>query len=278
MKSTLKIACFALVTACQCAQAAPDDVVRIVNRLRAPGGACASKAPPLIAQNTLDATAAQLARGASLDSALKSADYRATLVQVITITGEGLRPRLETLLATRYCPQIGNQSLTEVGVYERANKIWLVLAAPFAPKVEMTRQQMAQRMLALVNEARARPRKCGDKRLAAAQPVQWNTLLERAASLHATDMATNNYFSHAGRDGSTFAQRITRAAYRYQMAGENIAAGQMSPEQVVAGWIKSPAHCVNLMNGGYTEMGVAAAADAQSAMGVYWVQLFGRPK
>jgi len=46
----------------------------------------------------------------------------------------------------------------------------------------------------------------------------------------------------------------------------------------VAGWIKSPPHCANLMNGAFTEMGVAYAVNAKSEMGVYWAQEFGTPR
>ena len=41
---------------------------------------------------------------------------------------------------------------------------------------------------------------------------------------------------------------------------------------------KSPPHCANLMNPVFTEMGVAYAVDAKSAMGVYWTQSFGTPR
>ena len=95
--------------------------------------------------------------------------------------------------------------------------------------------------------------------------------------LHAADMARYNYFSHSGRDGSDPAQRVERAGYRYRSTGENIAAGQLNPEDAVAGWIKSPPHCANLMNPAFTEMGVAFAVDPSSEMGVYWTQAFGRP-
>jgi uncharacterized protein YkwD len=278
MKTILKIALFALVAASQCVQARSDDVVRIVNRLRAPGGACAAAAPLVVAHGALNATAARLARGDSLDGALKSEGYRMSEVYVITLTGEGLHAQLESLLAGRYCSQIGIPRLSEVGVHEDQNQIWIVLAAPFAPKVDMTRQQITERMLTLVNQARANTRRCGNQTFGAARPLKWNETLENAASLHATDMAVNNYFSHTGRDGSTSAQRVTRAGYRYQMIGENIAVGQLSPEQAIAGWLKSPAHCANLMNGMYTEMGVALAISATSTMGVYWVQLLGIPK
>jgi len=61
------------------------------------------------------------------------------------------------------------------------------------------------------------------------------------------------------------------------MTGENIAAGQISPEQAVISWLKSPTHCANLMNSRFTEMGLATAVNPTSTMGVYWVQLFGLP-
>jgi uncharacterized protein YkwD len=91
-------------------------------------------------------------------------------------------------------------------------------------------------------------------------------------------MARNNYFSHSSRDGTTPAQRVERAGYRYRTTGENIAAGQTQPEAAVAGWIKSPGHCANLMNPAFTEMGTAYAVNAKSAMGVYWTQAFGAPR
>lgn len=91
-------------------------------------------------------------------------------------------------------------------------------------------------------------------------------------------MARYNYFGHSGRDGSAPAQRVERAGYRHRAIAENISAGQMQPEDAVAGWIKSPTHCANLMNPVYTEMGVAFAVNARSEMGVYWTQAFGTPR
>ena len=116
---------------------------------------------------------------------------------------------------------------------------------------------------------------CGTRKLDAARPLRWNEKLGAAAHAHAEDMARNNYFSHESRDGSTPAQRVTRLGYRYRIIGENIAAGQMDPEAPVAGWIKSPPHCANLMNGAFTDMGVAFAVQPKSEMGVYWAQEFG---
>jgi hypothetical protein len=46
----------------------------------------------------------------------------------------------------------------------------------------------------------------------------------------------------------------------------------------VAGWIKSPGHCANLMNPAFTEMGAAFAVNNRSEFGVYSAQAFGTPR
>ena len=142
----------------------------------------------------------------------------------------------------------------------------------------MSEQAAGQRVLDLVNQARATPRYCGDRAFKAARPLRWNALLAKSSRRHAEDMAEHNYFSHSGRDGSNPAERVKRAGYGYRATGENIAAGQDNPEDAVAAWIKSPGHCANLMNPMFTEMGVAFAVDRKSKMGVYWTQAFGTPR
>lgn len=173
------------------------------------------------------------------------------------------------------CPKVQDESMTEIGIYQDARQVWIVLAEPFAPSVRMSAQAASQRVLDLVNQARARPRNCGDKVFDAARPLRWNDLLAEASREHAEDMARNNYFSHNARDGSGPAQRVERAGYKWRITAENIAAGQSKPEDAVAGWIKSPGHCANLMNPAFTEMGVAFAVDRRSELGVYWSQAFG---
>ena len=86
-------------------------------------------------------------------------------------------------------------------------------------------------------------------------------------------MATKNYFSHTSLDGRTVAQRITATGYAWRAIGENIAAGQTTPEQVVAGWLQSEGHCRNIMNPAYQELGVGYAQDG--SYGTTWVQDFG---
>ncbi len=90
-------------------------------------------------------------------------------------------------------------------------------------------------------------------------------------------MARHSNMAHTGSDGSTPADRATRAGYRWRSVGENIAAGQTTPEAAVESWLKSPPHCANLMAPQFTEMGVAYSVDTASKAGIYWAQLLGTP-
>src|SRR5450759_5698912 len=78
-------------------------------------------------------------------------------------------------------------------------------------RVGVSEQAAGQRVLDLVNQARATRRYCGNRAFDAARPVRWNDTLAEASRLHAEDMARYNYFSHSGRDGSDPAQRVERA-------------------------------------------------------------------
>ena len=264
-----------------CFDAAASDLYAVINRLRAGEGNCAvaEQLPPLKPQAALERVARDLSRGDKLQQSLKAVGYRATRSSALSISGDGVGARAAGMLAKQsYCQQLQDAAMTEVGIYLDARQVWIVMAAPFAPSVGMSEQAAGQRVLDLVNQARATPRYCGNTAFNAARPLRWNDSLAEASRLHAEDMARYNYFSHSGRDGSNPAQRVERAGYRYRATGENIAAGwQMKPEDAVAGWIKSPGHCANLMNPAFTEMGVAFAVDPRSEMGVYWTQTFGTP-
>jgi uncharacterized protein YkwD len=264
-----------------CFDAAAVDLYTAINRLRAGEGNCAvaEKLPPLKPQAVLERVAGDLARGDKLEQSLKAAGYRATRSNALWFSGDGVGAQVAGMLAKQsYCRQLQDAAMTEVGIYLDARQVWIVMAAPFAPLVGVSEQSAGQRVLDLVNQARATRRYCGNRAFNAAQPVRWNDSLAEASRLHSEDMARYNYFSHSGRDGSDPAQRVERAGYRYRTTGENIAGGQLKPEDAVAGWIKSPEHCANLMNPAFTEMGAAFAVDPRSEMGVYWTQAFGTPR
>ncbi len=264
-----------------CLDAAASDLYTTINRLRAGGGSCAAaeQLPALKPQAALERVARDLARGDKLEQSLKAAGYRATRSNALWFQGDGVGTQVAAMLAKpSYCRQLQDAAVTEVGIYLDARQIWIVMAAPFAPLAGVSEQAAGKRVLDLINQARATRRHCGNRAYNAARPVRWNNTLAESSRLHSEDMAHYNYFSHIGRDGSAPEQRVERGGYRYRTTGENIAAGQMEPEDAVAAWIKSPAHCANLMNPAFIEMGAAFAVDRRSEMGVYWTLAFGTPR
>lgn len=155
-----------------------------------------------------------------------------------------------------------------------------LLAAPASADTAVGRVAPAtigERILALVNEARAQGRRCGRTRYAPSAPLSPSPLLERAAQRHAVDMARNRYFEHTAQDGSEPKDRVARAGYRPALTGENIAYGPTTAEEVVAGWLASPGHCENIMEPRLEEMGIAWAVDRRNGA-IYWVQVLASPR
>ena len=132
-------------------------------------------------------------------------------------------------------------------------------------------------VLQRVNAFRASGAVCGGVAYPAAGALSWNTTLLQAARGHATDMATNNYFSHTGQDGRTPDQRVLAAGYSYAHMGENIAAGQASVESAMASWIGSASHCQNMMTPDFKDIAVACVRNEASSYRIYWVMEMGRP-
>ncbi len=230
---------------------------------------------PLRHEPRLDRVAEAQSSGIQLKAAMKDAGYRA--VQASVLEASGSDAAILGNLAQGGCKDVTNPLYRDVGIAERDGKAWIVLAAPLVPPATGDAPSVSRRVLELVNEARSKSRKCGWKRFEAAPALTQSDALQVAASVHASDMAAHSTLSHAGGDGSTPAERATRAGYRWRFVGENIASGQSTPEQVVAEWLDSPHHCANLMSVDFTDMGVAWAADPKSKGGIYWAQVFGSP-
>ena len=100
----------------------------------------------------------------------------------LSISGDGAGAQAEAMLAKQsYCEPLQDAAMKEVGIDRDARQVWVVMAAPFAPSVELSEQAAGQRVLELVNQARATPRYCGDRAFNAARPVRWNDALAEAA-------------------------------------------------------------------------------------------------
>lgn len=134
---------------------------------------------------------------------------------------------------------------------------------------------LQQEILTYLNAARSKSCQCGTKTYAAAPALALNAKLNTASDKFALDMATYNYFSHTGRDGSAPWDRMTREGYIWRAAGENIAAGYTTARATVDGWLKSPGHCANIMNPAFKEVGVGYAYTTTSTYKHYWVNDFG---
>ncbi|MBF5044841.1 matrixin family metalloprotease [Aggregicoccus sp. 17bor-14] len=132
------------------------------------------------------------------------------------------------------------------------------------------------RVLELVNQARAAGATCGTTAYAPAPALALDARLRTAARLHSQDMADQNYFSHTSLDGRSPGDRMAAAGYTGGTWGENIAAGQTTPESVMQGWMASAGHCTNIMNPNYRLIGVGYGANSASTYRVYWTQDFGR--
>jgi uncharacterized protein YkwD len=253
---------------------APQDLAAAANAVRARGcGGRPAVQTALRADARLDRAATRIAAGDALREALQSAGYRA--VQVAVLEASGNPASFERSLAGSGCKDITEAAYRDLGVAQSDGATWLVLAAPLEAPAAGEAASVSTRVLALVNEARAEKRRCGFRRFDAVPPLALSAALQRAASAHAEDMARRGVMDHAGGDGSTPAIRATRAGYAWRTVGENVASGQSTPEQVVAEWLDSPRHCSNIMDGDFTEMGVAVAS---STTGVYWAQVFGAPQ
>jgi len=128
---------------------------------------------------------------------------------------------------------------------------------------------MQYALLDSVNALRSKGCNCDTTPMPPAVKLVWNNSLAQAAKAHATDMYTNNYFSHIAPDGSSPIQRAEAAGFTGQYVGENIAEGYTTIASVMLAWKNSPDHCMTMMDTLYIEMG------AYSYNG-YWVEDFGR--
>ncbi|BDA46711.1 Uncharacterized membrane protein YlbC at N-terminal half [Coccomyxa sp. Obi] len=105
--------------------------------------------------------------------------------------------------------------------------------------------------------------------------TQAATELQAAAYQHSLDMATNNFFSHDGSDGSGLEDRASNNNFYTFPLGENIAAGYISVKTTVLAWMCSSGHRQNLMGCGFDTVGTGAAFNMASDYKVYFTQDFG---
>lgn len=145
-------------------------------------------------------------------------------------------------------PQIQNPDLIYPGQ---------ILSIPQLPDATLS---FEAEVIRLVNEIRVQN---GLKELSA------NWELSRIARYKSEDMVSNRYFSHTSPVYGTPFQMIRSFGLSYKTAGENIAYGYKTPAAVVNTWMNSSGHRANILNAGYTQIGVGYSPN-----GHYWTQMF----
>jgi uncharacterized YkwD family protein len=86
-----------------------------------------------------------------------------------------------------------------------------------------------------------------------------NWELCRVARYKSQDMINKGYFSHTSPTyGSPF-NMMENFGIRFSAAGENIAYGQRTPQEVMNSWMNSHGHRANILSPSYNQIGVGVA-------------------
>ncbi|AOE83994.1 CAP domain-containing protein [Pseudomonas sp. TCU-HL1] len=231
-------------------------------------------APPLVLKSSV---ALPVEYRGELRRGLSNAGYQAGEVRTIRLSGARDAGAAFKMLRNDYCSDLLDRQVADIGISRNGNQWRVVLARPLASAQLGDARSAGRTLLAQVNAARAKPRRCGSKRFAAARPLTWSAALGTAAQRHSRSMAERDYFSHNDPNGDSPFDRAQAAGYRGRQVGENIAAGQGSPRAAMDSWLASPGHCANLMNPRFTHVGAAYASQIRSENGIYWTMMFGAP-
>jgi uncharacterized protein YkwD len=109
-------------------------------------------------------------------------------------------------------------------------------------------------------------------------PLLHSEALAAVAREHSEDMSKRRYFSHETPEGLHSQDRVTRGGIAFSMMAENIAENSEGEDPVgvaVEGWMESPPHRANVMNGAFRLTGIGAAADEDGNL--FFTQLFVTP-
>ncbi len=129
-------------------------------------------------------------------------------------------------------------------------------------RVTVKKNTYAEKVLKLVNEERKKE---------GLDALKLDTSLCSAAAIRAKDITT--VFDHTRPNGKTCFSVLDEKKISYHTAGENIAAGQTTPEEVVKAWMNSSGHRKNILSKNYHKLGVGYVKTGDEYKH-YWVQIF----
>src|ERR1700683_3409737 len=205
------------------APAMSSDALHAVQVLRQGGcGGILPAAQPLHHDPLLDRSAKQWALGRALAAALAQSGYDARATEALHVRGPDAAAI--QLIRRSGCATVMDRSMHEIGFYQLGLDTWLVLTAervrPSAPRQAAVASAVPTKpdssqpsvqpdyALQLVNDARARGVRCGNRSFGPAPPLRLSGTLSEVAFGHAIDMANHNYFEHDDLLGQPPAGRV----------------------------------------------------------------------
>ncbi len=100
--------------------------------------------------------------------------------------------------------------------------------------------------------------------------------LAQAIQGHCHHMAVHPFFGHTAPEAALDSPWARAEMCGSSANGENIAAGQSSPADVMESWQNSPGHDANMRNARFRRVGIGAYVGGEGApYSIYWGQLFG---
>lgn len=135
--------------------------------------------------------------------------------------------------------------------------------APAANATDAAVSDYEKKVVELVNAERAK---------AGLPPLAIDTDLCKLSDQRVGEI--KKHFSHEIPDGSDWYVLLKTYNVKYFTAGENIAAGQITPEMVVEDWMSSEGHRANILNPDFTKIGVGYSYAQGDLFGHYWQQVF----
>ena len=104
-------------------------------------------------------------------------------------------------------------------------------------------------------------------------PFSWSVQLAAVAEAHSQDMCDRDFFAHINPDGLTPFDRMHEAGLSFGFAAENIAYGSPDAQVIHDGWMNSPGHRANILNGNLRQLGIGYVPCSGTKMH-YWTQAF----
>lgn len=108
-----------------------------------------------------------------------------------------------------------------------------------------------------------------ERKKAGLLPLQADNKLMQSARQKSKDMSINKYLSHQSPTYGSPYDQMKAHGISYKAAGENIAQGYITANEVVIGWMNSSGHRSNMLNSNFTHIGIGFDSN-----GNYWTQQF----